>query len=83
MGGSQMPDNREGQMIALAERMDMLAEGFDGRVTADAGVYLAGLKIQELPERERMSHIVESLMLLARTAGCEIERGPNKKLAEA
>ncbi|NJO38913.1 MAG: hypothetical protein HC871_16550 [Rhizobiales bacterium] len=78
-----MPDNHEGQMIALAARMDMLAQGFDDMVTAGAGVYLAGLKIQELPESERMAHILDSMMLLARTAGCEIERGLNKELVDA
>lgn len=78
-----MPDNREGQMIELAERMEMLAEGFDDMVAIDAGVYLAGLKLQELPESERMAHIYQSMMLLARTAGCDVEKGARKELVDA
>ncbi|MEZ5931784.1 MAG: hypothetical protein R3F54_07530 [Alphaproteobacteria bacterium] len=78
-----MLDKRDGQMVALAEKMDSLAEGFDDMTTAGAGVYLAGLKIQELPESERMAHILESMMLLARTAGCDIERDVSKEMADA
>jgi hypothetical protein len=78
-----MLDSHEGQMIALAEKMGTVAEGVNDMVTAGAGVYLAGLKIQELPESERMAHILEALMLLARIAGCEIERGARKKMTDA
>ena len=78
-----MPDNREGQMIALAEKMDALADGFDDMVAAEAGAYLAGLKLQELPESERMAHVLDSIMLLARTAGCDIQRGLRKEMADA
>ena len=69
-----MPDKRNDEMVTLAEKMDIIAEGFDERVTADAGVYLAGLKLQELPESERMGQILDAIKLLARTAGCDIER---------
>jgi hypothetical protein len=78
-----MPDKRNHQMVELAERMDMLADGFDDTVTADAAVYLAGLKLQELPESERMAQILDSIRLLARTAGCEIERGRSKEMVDA
>ena len=77
-----MPDQNN-DMVTLAEKMDMLAEGFDDMVTADAAVYLAGLKLQELPETERMAHILDSIKLLARTAGCEIERGRSKEMVDA
>ena len=68
-----MPDSNCDQMMQLAEKMDTLAEGFDDMVTAGAGVYLAGMKIREMPENERLNHVMNSLVLLARIAGCEID----------